>query len=184
MSYKQLSNINYLADTEHGTNYKMAITNCRLPNLPDIEYIDYKEVLLNRIKFMIGLLGKTHSEAIAQLNKNGVPIMHSAKFLKLPEENAAEYTSTICRTITGMLKDNVIKKLTVAIIKECVMSLIYGKDTDEIDGFIDWIQSNAFELYDDIRPYIDLDDNGGVYMITDDNGTCMKAYDIYNSYFG
>jgi hypothetical protein len=177
MSYKKLPNINYMIDTQSGNNYKMAITNCRLPYLPEIEYINYKDVLLSRINFMIGLLGKTRSDAVTLLNRNGIPIIHSAKFLQLPDEEAAEYTSIICHTIIDILRDNVLKELTIPVIKMCVMSSI---DIHEVNNFNLWLYNNAHDLVYDIKPYIELNNNGDVYIFVNDDDICIFANHVYD----
>jgi len=184
MPYLKHSNLNYLTDTKYGSNYKQAVISCRLPYYPEIEYISYKEVLLHRIKFMISLLGRTHGEALSQLNRSGIPIIHSDKFLALPDENATEYTNALCHSIITFLKDSVVRELSTIIIKDCLVSLADSDSENNVrmSDIVNWISSNANELFQDTKSYIDLDQNGNVYVLTNNDNECTFSYDIYDSF--
>lgn len=182
MSFRLLDNINYLTDTEHGDKYRISIINCKLPRTPEIEYLDYKDILLTRINYMLGLVDNNREKALAELSQKGLPKIHAVQFFRLPDEIATEYTNSVCRTVIDLLRDKVIKELIVPIVQFCLGKII----NDEVDLYhiMTWINRNLSTIFDENKQYIDIDEYGNVYVFANEDDICYFADSLYENFFG
>lgn len=182
MSFVKNQRLNYLLDTTNGGRFQQALLNCaRLPYEPEIDLLTYKDLLLNRILLLIMFIQDGIENGMERLwDEEYVAKVSVAEFKSFPDEEAKEYTESVCRGVISLLKKDVILDLTIPLVQECLENFIYKRDEDfDSEQILEWVENNKYDLFKLVLSDLSLKENGDVFVKTTRFGDCSFAYQIY-----